>query len=45
MRTVEQALEQAQAAVDAATRAGADAADARFSDSAALGVSVRLGKL
>lgn len=45
MRTVEQALEQAQAAVGAAMKAGADAADARFSESAALGVSVRLGKL
>lgn len=45
MQTVDQALEQAQAAVRAAMKAGADAADARFSNSAALGVSVRLGKL
>lgn len=45
MQTVDQALEQAQAAVDAARKAGADAADARFSSSASLGVSVRLGKL
>ncbi|VXC88894.1 TldD/PmbA family protein [Sphingomonas sp. AX6] len=45
MQTVEQALDRAQAAVDAAMKAGADAADARFSDGASLGVSVRLGKL
>ncbi len=45
MQTVQQALEQAQAAVGAAMKAGADAADARFSNSASLGVSVRLGKL
>ncbi len=45
MQTVDQALEQAQSAVRAAMKAGADAADARFSDSAALNVSVRLGKL
>ncbi len=45
MQTVDQALERAQAAVRAAMKAGADAADARFSNSAALGVSVRLGQL
>jgi len=45
MQTVDQALDQAQAAVLAATRAGADAADARFSAGMALGVSVRLDAL
>jgi PmbA protein len=45
MLTAPQAAERAHAIVEAATRAGADAADAVFAADAATGVQVRLGKL
>lgn len=45
MLTIEQAVAQASAAVDAARRAGADAADALIAADTAIGASVRLGVL
>jgi PmbA protein len=45
MLTASQAAERAHVIVEAATRAGADAADAVFAADAATGVQVRLGKL